>query len=247
MAVALALLTGPSQARPKVERPKKRTVKELPAPWRLHERQPHFFLASRPYPAHGQREYFAELRVQVPPQALLALLQDTQRVTEWVHHAQGAEVIAHPAPGLFQVASRFNPPWPVRNRDLISESFQWQLGPQLWLEIKAIPNGLPNQPGYVRIQTMENCWMAQPEADGSTTLFHLGHVKDPGYSPDFLVNGAMTRSLIKTLNKLQRLLPAYQNRAVPQEWSTPSQGVSYCNTMGDLLELPWPQLTTHFD
>lgn len=241
------LLSLQVQAKSKFQRHKERATELAPAPWRLHERQPHWLLASRPFPQHGQKEYFAELNVKAPPQAIFALLQDSQRVPEWVHHAQSAKVLTHLAPGHFTVESRFTPPWPIRNRDLISESHQWQRGQELWLEIHATPYAKPKQAGYVRIQRMQSCWLARPEADGSSTLFHLGHMQDPGYSPDLLINTAMTLSLSSTLENLMQILPEYQSSQLFIQHSSLPTDWNYCNTLADILTLPWPQLEPYTD
>lgn len=241
MAVALAWLTHPIQAKPDIER-NAHLKESLPQGWRLHERQPHWLLASRPFPEHGQKEYFAELNVEAPPEAIIALLQDTQRVSQWVHHGESATLLEELSPEHYRVASRFNPPWPIRNRDLISESRQWKKGPELWLEIQATPSQHPPQEGYVRIEVMQNCWLARQEPDGSSTLFHLGHVKDPGYSPNFLVNTAMTQSLLHTLENLQATLPEYQDAELEIQANQTPEGWRYCGKLKELMTQPWPTL-----
>lgn len=213
----------------------------MPKGWTLHQQEQQWLLASRPFTGHSQYEYFARLTTSTPASAMLALLLDNERVPDWAHHAERAEIIADLGSGHFRVKSHFAPPWPIRNRELISESYQWQDSVGLWLEITATPFKQPPPADYVRIQQMQNCWLAQPHANGSSTLYHLGHLKDPGLTPDFLVNPAVTRSLTQTLSKLLATLPNYRNVSVNIANQGPPPNWNYCQKLTEIMQLKWPE------
>ncbi|MCM2678298.1 hypothetical protein [Echinimonas agarilytica] len=205
--------------------------------WREHLNESGMILASRPFTGHGQPEFFATLPLEGPPHAMLSLLLDINRVSEWAYHADGSTVITHPTPDAWRVHSRFSPPWPIRDRDVFSHSVHWQNVQGIWLEIKSIPDEFPPQPGYVRIRDMQNCWHARANIDGTATLYHLGHVRDPGLLPNFVINPAQASALKTTLKNMAKVLPSYRQKVTEIGLSQPPHNWHYCQRLARILDL----------
>ena len=207
----------------------------VPSGWNIEEKTTSWILYSRESEQHGQLEYFAHLTTSAPPRAILALLMDTERISEWVVHAKQAQILRVLDTDYYLVLSQFSPPWPIQNRDLVSQSLHWQDNEGIWFEVHATPNAAPKQRHYLRINQLDNCWHARQTKSGITELYHLGQLNDPGSLPDFLINSPLTRTLEQTLAQLQKRLPGYSSTQLAIERTSPLPDWHYCQKLAALI------------
>ncbi len=204
-------------------------------PWRVHWQRSDALFASRPLATSEQREYFAQLELAVPAEAMLALLLDTEAVPSWVHHATEAQVLQQFSGNQFLVYSKYSPPWPVSNRDLVTHSRHWHHHDGIWLQAEARPQLRGQSQGYLRVRQMQTCWFAQRLGAQRSRLSYLGYIDDPGSVPNFIVNPAQAMVLNTTLDNLIAVIQGY-DKAPPKAWDfAPPSQQGYCQRLQQVI------------
>ncbi|MBW8190063.1 hypothetical protein K0504_03365 [Neiella marina] len=211
-------------------------LSQLPAgQWRVHWQRDGALFASRKLNGMKQREYFARLQLPVPAEAMLSLLLDTEQVESWVHHARHAKVLHQLGLDHYIVYSQYSPPWPIRNRDLVTESRHWQTNKGIWLLAQARPRMRSKHSGYLRVQQMQSCWYGKRLGEQRSELTYLGHIQDPGVLPSFIINPAQAQVLEKTLENLTETIIGY-GKAPAASWQFPTPKVTgYCQRLQTVI------------
>ncbi|MBD1387886.1 hypothetical protein IC617_00450 [Neiella sp. HB171785] len=230
VALVLALLNGVQTA------PAADDTGPVAESWRIHWQRHDAVFASRPLISSGQREYFAQLQLAVPAEAMLALLLDTAAVPSWAHHATDAIVLQQLSGNQFLVYSRYSPPWPVSNRDLVTKSRHWHQDNGIWLQAEATPQLRGQSKGYLRVRQMQTCWFAQRMGPQQSRLSYLGYIDDPGSVPNFIVNPAQAAVLNTTLDNLINIIQRYEPAPAPTwDFSAPLEP-GYCQRLRQVID-----------
>ncbi len=187
---------------------------------------------SLPHPPY--REHRAELVSKGQPAQFINLLLDTDRIPLWVAHAEGASILESIDNNRHRVHTRFNPPFPLSRRDLVTQSEYWQTfaSQTVYLVAESVPNALPRQPGYLRMNYSKACWEAEPLTGGQTRIRYQGYTDPGGAIPHWLMDMVSAEALEETLTRLAAQLA--QQQADLSEIAIPAYHLhdrSYCRVM----------------
>lgn len=146
--------------------------------------------------------------------AFLYLLEDTDRITDWLANSQGAEVLAQPDQYTHIVHTRFKAIWPVSPRDTMTHSVWSQHPNTLVLTILVTDVGAqyPPEQGYIRMQQVEGEWTLTPLAQGGLLISYQGQADPAGNLPHFIGNNVALKSTLQSFLNLSKVLPDYQKQ-----------------------------------
>lgn len=148
--------------------------------------------------------------------ALVALIQDWTRATEWINRAEQFKVFEKVSDTEWYVYSEISLPFPYSNRDMITKSILTQNSStkEIKINLKAYPDKLPEDDNFVRIQTAEGSWIFTPAGSGKVQVTYQMYV-DPDISvplPNFIKDPIIANGIIDTLLGMQEEVKDYQNK-----------------------------------
>ena len=174
--------------------------------WKLQRDQDDIKVYSRPS-ANGYDEIRATTRVKTTLSAFIALLHDTAHVPEWMESVSDVTVIQATGERSNIVHTRFQAPWPVANRDMVTFSEYSQPTPcSLVLEISDRHETLPIPDGYIRITDVRSRWSLQAQPDGQVEIDYQATANTSGHLPKWMANRAALQTVFKTFQGIRREL-----------------------------------------
>lgn len=148
--------------------------------------------------------------------ALVALIQDWTRATEWINRAEQFKVFEKVSDKEWYVYSEISLPFPYSNRDMITKSILTQNAntKEIKINLKAYPDKLPEDDDLVRIQTAEGSWIFTPSGSGKVKVTYQMYV-DPDISvplPNFIKDPIIANGIITTLTNMEEQVKDYQSK-----------------------------------
>ena len=153
----------------------------------------------------------------------VALLQDAQRTKDWVFNCKIMEEIEliSDTQGIYYMIT--NMPWPVKDRDSITETrvSQDQESLVVRLDMKARNDVFPSNDDFIRIKEMSGYWLFTPIEGNQIEVVYEAHADPGGGLPSWLVNSFLVDAPLNTLRGFRQLIgeEIYQkaNRAFIRE------------------------------
>ena len=134
--------------------------------------------------ASGYDEIRATMRVRTTLSAFIALLHDTDHVPDWMESVSDVTVVEVPEQRSNVVHTRFQAPWPVANRDMVTFSEYRQPTPcSLVLDISDRHDDLPGLAGYIRIIDVSSSWNLTVQPDGQVEIDYRAQANTSGALP----------------------------------------------------------------
>lgn len=161
------------------------------------------------------KEFKGVTKLKTDVNALVALLQDTQSATKWMHNIiefEEKEKISEVESIVYSISET---PWPVTDRDsyvrsilTVSESGVVKS------TLTALPDYAPKDEDYVRMPSIKGGWVFTPLADGIVEVVYQIHADPGGSLPDWIVNSIVVETPLETLSNLheQIQLKKYQQQ-----------------------------------
>lgn len=183
-----------------------------PGPWRTYKRTPKEISVEYRQLPQGHIELRAQRQVRSGLGAFLHLLEDVERISEWVARAERATILAQPAPNSFIVHTVFSGTWPVSDRDMVTRS-HWQQNPEsltLTLTVEDASADYDVPVHGVRITDVRAKWRLKPIENCKVLITYEGAAHPGGSLPLFLARSTALRSIVDTFSKLPAILDDYQ-------------------------------------
>ncbi|MEK9713483.1 MAG: START domain-containing protein [Thalassolituus sp.] len=140
--------------------------------------------------------------------APIALLQDVDRAGEWVFNCRAMALIEElsDTQALYYTVTEM--PWPVMNRDNISETniVQDAETNAVTVTISARNDVFPENDDHVRIRELVATWTVEPLNDGLVRIVYEAHADPGGGLPSWLVNSFVVDAPLQTLRNMRKLL-----------------------------------------
>ncbi|MCH8492525.1 MAG: hypothetical protein LAT53_04740 [Idiomarina sp.] len=179
--------------------------------WQLYSRaddvQVHFRYANG-----DTLEIQAEKDINSCAAAFLHLLEDTDRISDWVSNSRNATILEQPQPNTHIVHTEFRAIWPVLNRDMVTHS-SWTYDAEtatLLLAIKDASDALAEQKSTVRMTDVDGVWQLQESDNGSLNVIYRGQANPGGRIPRALARSTALRAIHQTFRVLDEVLLDYQ-------------------------------------
>lgn len=139
---------------------------------------------------------------------LVSIIKDVDNHNNWVYYIERSEIIEKTDDFHWKYYGYSNPPWPVSNRDFITEVTleQNEQDSSIIITSEAIPDYLPTTKGCVRIPYLSSVWYLVPLRNDSIFI-SLEIVADiGGLIPIWLVNMAITQGPLITIKGMLKEL-----------------------------------------
>ncbi len=183
--------------------------------WSLYKKADGISMHQRHVVVSGQK--MLEIKVQLEYQgrigAFLHLLADTEHAASWLHNVAQVRLIRKRAANEDLVYSRFNAPWPLADRELVSCS-DWAQDDSFMLNFEVGDCGdlVPENPGQLRLRNFTASWQLFLRPDGKVQLLYIGTADAGGAVPRFFSDPITLSSSWKSFNGLKRQIekPEYQ-------------------------------------
>ena len=154
--------------------------------------------------------------------APVALLQDVKRAHEWVFNCKAMDLIEELSPTQAIYYTVTSMPWPVKNRDNISESRIAQ-DPEtgvVTVTITARNDIFPSNDDHVRVRELDATWTLEPRADGLLKVTYEAHADPGGGLPSWLVNSFVVEAPLNTLRDFRELVVDDKYQSASREYIT---------------------------
>ena len=147
----------------------------------------------------------------------LRLLQNTDKVSEWVDNVSGSVVLKQISPSENIVYTQFSAPWPAKDRDMLTYS-KFRIDAEGFrLEISDAPQAiLPPQADYIRITSVHAVWQLKKLTDGNTHIEYTVFADPGGALPNWLINKLAKESARTTFENLRAQLAPFQTDEHPE-------------------------------
>jgi hypothetical protein len=149
---------------------------------------------------------------------LVASLEDVNAHKEWVMNTIESKVIETIQPWEFYYYISTDMPFPIKDRDLViyySRRQDTETG-TVYTKSTASPNKHPLIDDFIRITSFESSYTLTPGPDEIIYIEYRMKVDPGGFLPSWLVNLAVTKGPLDTIESLFELLASkkYQNAYV---------------------------------
>ncbi|KYN83432.1 hypothetical protein ATY36_11290 [Vibrio cidicii] len=149
--------------------------------------------------------------------SFLRLLQNTDKVSEWVDNVSGSVVLKQISPSENIVYTQFSAPWPAKDRDMLTYSTFRIDAEGFRLEISDAPQSiLPPQADYIRITSVHAVWQLKKLTNGNTHIEYTVFADPGGALPNWLINKLAKESARTTFENLRAQLAPFQTDEHPE-------------------------------
>lgn len=135
---------------------------------------------------------------------LVALIKDAENHNNWTFLNEMAEIIEESNDCNWKYYGLTNTPWPVTNRDLVTSVslIQNKIDYSVTITSIAIPDFLPQEEDCIRVKHIKAVWTLNPIGNGLVHIVFELEIDPGGNIPIWLVNLAVTKGPLKTLEGL---------------------------------------------
>lgn len=166
------------------------------------------------------KEFKGVTSIKTSLTSLVALMDDTDSYTQWMHNVRGAKLVQKINQHERISWTTIHAPWPVSDRDTVTYSkiVQDAKTKTITIYLKGAPDKYPKQSGKVRVPALKGFWQFIPNKSGYVTVIYQLH-SDPGGSiPDTIANATVTDIPYHTLLNMRKTVQGakYQNAKIAE-------------------------------
>ena len=151
------------------------------------------------------KEFKGVVTIRTSLSALVALMDDTNSYTNWMHDCVKSALVEHPNPSERTTYIVNDAPWPVSQRDMFiySRTTQNKETKMVTIALEGRATFRPEIKGYVRVTTLKGSWRFTPLKKGLIEVTYQVY-SDPGGSlPQILANSTVVDIPYHTLKNMR--------------------------------------------
>ncbi|MEM6707424.1 MAG: START domain-containing protein [Pseudomonadota bacterium] len=179
-----------------------------PYAWRLDRSRKGIDIFTRSVEGSRFRAVRATMVVDLPIEALVALVRDTEACPSWAHLCKSSRVVEETSETDMLVYTLNDIPWPVSDRDAVAR-VEWRRDAdtgRVVMTATAVPSPVEGPSGAVRLTNAVTEWRFLPLADGRVAVESEAHVDPGGPMPAWLINRMLLDAPYKTLTNMREIL-----------------------------------------
>jgi hypothetical protein len=197
--------------------------------WHLEKDEDGIQISSRAVEHSDFREFKAETTVQTTIDSIIAVFQDPNSFTRWVHQCSIAEVIKQDSFLDIYVYQVSDMPLLVSDRDVvIRDVYSYSEDYKHWtIDVQAVEGMIP-ETDNVRVTNSKGTYNLYDLDNGLVKIVWFQHADPAGALPSWLVNSLIVDLPFNTLDNLRKLVQeeqyatakiGYDENGVPSHWS----------------------------
>ena len=187
--------------------------------WKLVKKADGILVFSKKHDSTKYKTIRAETEVKTSLASLVKLLTDAPNNKNWVYLNKKTTVLERTSPFRCILYSQSDVPWPVTDRDVVSEMTisQDTVSKIITVNGKALPYYLPENPHYIRIPYAVSQWKFIPQKNGKVQIIFTMTIDVGGKVPYWIANLSAAKGPFQTLRKLKNELKKekYRNAYLP--------------------------------
>jgi len=151
------------------------------------------------------KEFKGVVTIRTSLSSLVALMDDTDSYTNWMHDCIKSTLVDHPNPSERTTYIINDAPWPVSQRDMFiySRTTQNKKTKIVTIALEGRSTFRPEVKGYVRVTTLKGSWKFTPLEKGLVEITYQVY-SDPGGSlPPILANSTVVDIPYHTLKNMR--------------------------------------------
>lgn len=186
--------------------------------WELAKNKNGIKVYTRNISGSNFKEFKGEMTVNTTMSALIALIDDIDNYTNWVHNCIKAERLETVSRTEGVNYTAVTAPWPVSDRDLIIryQMAQNRRTHEVRIQMTGIEDYIPKKRGFVRVPALSGQWLFSPAAAGQITITYQVHSETGGHVPASIANAFVVDSPYYTLKSMREEIKknVYRNASV---------------------------------
>lgn len=164
------------------------------------------------------KAYRGEVEVRTTLSAVVALITDVENFSKWMPRTANPKLIKGTRENYIYYIET-PAPWPVQNRDAVSEVTVKQDSKTLKvrIEFQSASGHVPLREGFLRIPHSKGLWELTPRPNGLVHIIYQAHADPGGQVPAWLSNQVVTETPFDALKnlRLEVAKPAYAQARLP--------------------------------
>lgn len=174
--------------------------------WKLEKDKDGIKVYTRHVEGYQIKEFKAVSIIEAKMEDILTLVLDAEHYAEWMSNTTSAKTIKTEENGDFLVYYQLSLPWPMQDRDAISQNQIISGTDSTVIRTVLLPDYLPADSKLVRMKVANGGWVFKPLADNRCHLTYQ-FVADPSTKvPGWIANLFVVESPYKTIFNLKERL-----------------------------------------
>ena len=160
--------------------------------------------------------YKAETTLDTSLERAVGIVLDVEHAKSWIPNVASTQVLSQDLnKGEFKLYMVLDFPFPLKDRDLIIQGKMYKdANGVIQIKNKAIQQGKPKNPNYIRLQKYEGDWKFQLLNDGKVKVTTTGYADPEGVIPQSVTNMFVQQQPYQMLQKMKVEL-AKPNKKLP--------------------------------
>jgi len=188
--------------------------------WNLEKDKKGVKVFTRKIEGSTLKEFKAITVISTSLMSLVALMDDAESYTRWLHEVTAAKVIEKINLKERITMTVIHAPWPVSDRDTVTYSkiTQDPKSKIVTIYMRGMPEKMAPQAGKVRVTKLKGFWQFIPNGNGSVTVIYQLHSEPGGSLPDALANSTVVDLPYHTLVNMHKIVKEekYQTTKLPE-------------------------------
>jgi hypothetical protein len=163
----------------------------------------------------------ATCRIKCNPWDVVAVVQDAERHTEWVHDCSEAKLLKLIDTTTGIMYNRTAVAWPAKDRDLVIRGTVDELQPDVELKVRfnAISSSLvPKKSGVIRIPVLAGHWYLVQMGENNTLAEYQVNADPGGELPTWIVERSSRDIPMITVTKMRRQVARTKKSGIYADW-----------------------------
>lgn len=146
--------------------------------------------------------------IDAPQHSVLHLLYDLDAATEWVWKTREMKILKELGDQGRIVYQLVSAPWPLSDREIISQSqgYKDPKTDEIFIKMIAKPDFLPENDNYVRVRQLEGAWNIMPLSENQCRVVFRLHLEPGGEIPSWLANIAVIDTPYNTMANMREMV-----------------------------------------
>jgi hypothetical protein len=149
-----------------------------------------------------QKEIWAKTLVKASPASLLRLLDDIAQAPRWIDNCIAVKLLERGDSAINIVQSTFSAPWPLQDRDMVTQSITHIKGDSIVIDIQDVGQQYPKQKNTVRMTNIQGQWTVTKIDPDLIEISYQGTGNASGNIPLWLANKVLIDSTYQTFLQL---------------------------------------------
>lgn len=172
-------------------------------PWQLEREEDGVSVYLADVPGSKYKAYRGVVTIKGDLAAVQAAQEDVAGACAWIFSCQQQRLLDTKG-NVSELYTRFEMPWPVEARDsVIQVTTRTDADGSVTRLLKAVPERLPEEKGFVRVPRVDGEWHLKPLGQGGVEVIYEVHTEPGGSVPSWLANSFVVDAPLQTLQGLR--------------------------------------------